>query len=101
MVAVHCIVCKVADFNTVEVGVHDPEHTIKRVFLPIAARDDKEQECKEALEELLPVGTPVSVRDPNFQNANPTIADISVGGASVVKELLERGIATLWNMPLQ
>ena len=99
MVAIQYIVCNVVDFNTVEVGERTPDQVIKRIYLPIAARDDKEQECREALEELLPRGTPVGVRDPNYQYSNPTIADMSVGGTSVVRELVDRGLAKLWNMP--
>ena len=99
MVAIQYIVCEVADFNTVDVGDYDATQVIKRIYLPISPRDGREQECKEKLRELLPKGTPVGVRDPNYQYSNPIIADMSVGGTSVVKELLEHGLATLWNMP--
>ena len=99
MVAVRYLVCDVVDFNTVDVGVHNLSRPFKRIYLPVTARDGKEEECRKALEELTPRGTPVTVRDPKFQYANPIVADISLNGTSVVKELVERGIATLWNMP--
>ena len=99
MVAIQYIICKVVDFNTIDVGERNPDQVIKRIYIPITPRDGKEQECREALEELLPKGTPVCVRDPNWQYSNPIIADVSVGSTSAAKKLIQSGIATLWNMP--
>ncbi len=99
MVAIQYIVCEVADFNMVDVGEYNANQVVKRIYLPITPRDGREQVCRDKLRELLPRGTPVGVRDPNYQYSNPIIADMSIGGTSVVKELVEQGLATLWNMP--
>jgi hypothetical protein len=99
MVAVQYIVCKVAEFNTVDVGERTADQTTKRIYLPIAALDGKEEQCKKALEKLLPKGTPVGVRDPNYPYTHPIVADVLVGNDSVTKLLVEGGFAKLWNMP--
>ena len=100
MAAVAMNVVEIANFNTI---IGDGRTTAQKlVVLPVCAIPGKENECKQALEEILPKGTDFTVSDLSPMTSKPLFCDVSIGEPPVqwVSDLLvKRGVAVKWNMP--